>query len=157
MSRIADDLAEVIQGVGDTVIGAKRAVVDHLATGVEEGAIRTTRKSGVTGDLPGGVDPARLAIFATECTDIDQLTVAVKKGRVAHPTRRRAGFSRHLSAAIDAVSDAVISITVWAERAEIGNRVGLGERWRREEGECGELHELPDITFVVDRQAGFHR
>jgi len=37
-----------------------------LATGVEEGAIRTSRQSGVTGDLPGGVDPARLAVFAAE-------------------------------------------------------------------------------------------
>ena len=156
MRRIADDLAGVIQGVGDTVIRAKRADVDHLAARVEEGAIRTSRKSGVTGDLPGGVDPARLAILAAECTDIDQLTIGVKKPRVAHLTRRRTGFSRHLAAAIDAKGDAVISITVWAERAEIGNRVGLGECWRREQGECGELHELPNITFAIDKEAGFH-
>ena len=114
MRRIADDLAGVIQSVGNTVIGTKRADIDHLAAGVDESAIRTSRKSGVTGDLPGGVDPARLARFATECTDIDQLTIAVKKGRVAHLARRRAGFSRDLAAAIDAVGDAVTSITVCA-------------------------------------------
>jgi len=36
-------------------------------------------------------------------------------------------------------------------------RVGLGERWRREQGECGEFNEVPDIIFAVDKQAGFHR
>ena len=154
MRRIADDLAGVVQGVGDTVIGAKRAERDHLTAGVEKPAIGAIGKSRVTGDLPGGVDPAPQGRFATECTDIDHLTIAVKKGRVAHLTRRRAGCSRHLATAIDAVGDAVI--TVSAERAEICNRVGLGERWRREEDECGKLREVPDITFVVDRQAGFH-
>ena len=114
MRRIADDLTGVIQGVGDTVIRAQRADVNHLTAGVDEGAIRTGRKRGVTGDLPGGVDPARLAIFATECTDVDQLTIAIKKGRVAHLTGRRAGFSRHLAAAIDAVGDAVTSTSVCA-------------------------------------------
>src|SRR5205814_5381492 len=156
MGRIADYLSGIIQAIGDGVIGAKRADVGHLAACIEEGVIRSAAKGRVTGNLPGGVDPARLAIFATECTDIDQLTIAVKKGRVAPLTRRRAGFSRHLAAAIDAKGDAVISITVWAERAEIGNRVGLGECWRREQGECGELHELPNITFAIDKEAGFH-
>src|SRR5207244_10485774 len=33
----------------------------------------------------------------------------------------------------------------------------LGKHWRYEQGECGELRELPDVTFVVNGQTGFHR
>src|SRR5262249_61916347 len=60
LDRIPDDLASVIQVVGYTVIGAERADVDHLAAGVDEGAIRIGRESGVTSELPGGVDPTGL-------------------------------------------------------------------------------------------------
>src|SRR5256885_420730 len=76
MRRMADALAGVVQGVGDTVIGARRAERDHLTAGVEKPAIGAIGKSRVTGDLPGGVDPAPQGRFATECTDIDHLTIA---------------------------------------------------------------------------------
>ena len=59
MSRTDEDLVGFVQDVGDTVIGAKPADVDHFTLGAVEGAVRTSRKSGVTGDLPGGVNPAR--------------------------------------------------------------------------------------------------
>src|SRR5439155_20683186 len=107
----ADNVTGIIQCVGDTVIGAKLAERDHLTAGVENPAIGAIGKSRVTGDLPGGVDPAPQGRFATECTDIDHLTIALKKGRVAHLTRRRAGCSRHLATVIDALGDAEITVS----------------------------------------------
>ena len=40
---------------------------------------------------------------------------------------------------------------------KICNRVGLGKHWRCEQGQCGELNELPEVTFVVNGQTDFHR
>src|SRR5437667_90546 len=108
---LAGDLVLVVDRIRDAPTAAEGADRSHSAVLVDKAEKVARGVIRITCDHPKIIDAVGVAGVTAERSDVGHLSVAVKKGRVTHLIRRRAGCSRHLAAAIDAVGDAVITVS----------------------------------------------